>query len=377
MNILVAPDSFKDGLSASEVSRIISEAISAVIPSASIRKIPISDGGEGLLEALLTPLQGTLVSVSVKDPLHRTIEASYGLVDQGKTAIIEMATASGLELLSIEERNPLITSTYGTGELIKNALDKGCTKIIIGLGGSATNDGGIGMIKALGGLFLDQYNQEIADGGGALSTLHSIDLSGLDKRLQQVAIVCACDVDNPLTGPSGASYVYAKQKGASDNMLAVLDSNLSNYATVIKATLNKDLEHISGTGAAGGTAMGLLAFLDATLTPGIALITELLHLEKHIKEAQLVVTGEGKIDIQTLHGKTIMGIASLAKKHSIPVLVFTGSIGHGISEIYDQGVTAIFSIVSEPMSLETAIKNASELLKTSVTNVFTSLNTQI
>lgn len=377
MNILVAPDSFKDSLSASEVSRIISEAISAVIPSASIRQIPISDGGEGLLEALLTPLQGTLVSVSVKDPLHRTIEASYGLVDQGKTAIIEMATASGLELLSVEERNPLITSTYGTGELIKNALDKGCTKIIIGLGGSATNDGGIGMIKALGGLFLDQYNQEIADGGGALSTLHSIDLSGLDKRLQQVAIVCACDVDNPLTGPSGASYVYAKQKGASDNMLAVLDSNLSNYATVIKATLNKDLEHISGTGAAGGTALGLLAFLDATLTPGIALITELLHLEKHIKEAQLVVTGEGKIDIQTLHGKTIMGIASLAKKHSIPVLVFTGSIGHGISEIYDQGVTAIFSIVSEPMSLETAIKNAAELLQTSVTNVFTSLNTQI
>ena len=377
MNILVAPDSFKDSLSASEASRIISEAISAVIPSASIRQIPISDGGEGLLEALITPLQGTLVSVSVKDPLHRTIEASYGLVDQGKTAIIEMATASGLELLSIEERNPLITSTYGTGELIKNALDKGCTKIIIGLGGSATNDGGIGMIKALGGLFLDQYNQEIPDGGAALSTLHSIDLSGLDKRLQQVAIVCACDVDNPLTGPSGASYVYAKQKGASDNMLAVLDSNLSNYATVIKATLNKDLEHISGTGAAGGTAMGLLAFLDATLTPGIALITELLNLEKHIKEAQLVVTGEGKIDIQTLHGKTIMGIASLAKKHSIPVLVFTGSIGHGISEIYDQGVTAIFSIVSEPMSLETAIKNASELLKTSVTNVFTSLNTQI
>ena len=377
MNILVAPDSFKDSLSASEASRIISEAISALIPSASIRQIPISDGGEGLLEALLTPLQGTLVSVSVKDPLHRTIEASYGLVDQGKTAIIEMATASGLELLSIEERNPLITSTYGTGELIKNALDKGCTKIIIGLGGSATNDGGIGMIKALGGLFLDQYNQEIPDGGAALSTLHSIDLSGLDKRLQQVAIVCACDVDNPLTGPSGASYVYAKQKGASDNMLAVLDSNLSNYATVIKATLNKDLEHISGTGAAGGTAMGLLAFLDATLTPGIALITELLNLEKHIKEAQLVVTGEGKIDIQTLHGKTIMGIASLAKKHSIPVLVFTGSIGHGISEIYDQGVTAIFSIVSEPMSLETAIKNASELLKTSVTNVFTSLNTQI
>ncbi|MDC0331494.1 glycerate kinase [Flavobacteriaceae bacterium] len=377
MNILVAPDSFKDSLSASEVSRIISEAISAVIPSASIRQIPISDGGEGLLEALLKPLQGTLVSVSVKDPLHRTIEASYGLVDQGKTAIIEMATASGLELLSVEERNPLITSTYGTGELIKNALDKGCTKIIIGLGGSATNDGGIGMIKALGGLFLDQYNQEIADGGGALSTLHSIDLSGLDKRLQQVAIVCACDVDNPLTGPSGASYVYAKQKGASDNMLAVLDSNLSNYATVIKATLNKDLEHISGTGAAGGTALGLLAFLDATLTPGIALITELLHLEKHIKEAQLVVTGEGKIDIQTLHGKTIMGIASFAKKHSIPVLVFTGSIGHGISEIYDQGVTAIFSIVSEPMSLETAIKNAAELLQTSVTNVFTSLNTQI
>ena len=332
MNILVAPDSFKDSLSASEASRIISEAISALIPSASIRQIPISDGGEGLLEALITPLQGNLVSVSVKDPLHRTIEASYGLVDQGKTAIIEMATASGLELLSIEERNPLITSTYGTGELIKNALDKGCTKIIIGLGGSATNDGGMGMIKALGGLFLDQHQQEIEEGGRALNTLYSIDLSGLDKRLQHVEIICACDVSNPLTGPYGASYVYAKQKGASDNMLPILDSNLSNYAAVIKASLKKDLKHVPGTGAAGGTAMGLLACLDAKLTPGIALITELLQLEKHIKEAQLVVTGEGRIDAQTLHGKTIMGIASLAKKNSVPVLVFTGSIEQGIDE---------------------------------------------
>ena len=377
MNILVAPDSFKDSLPVSEVSRIISEAITSVIPRATIHQIPISDGGEGLLEALVTPLQGNLVTISVKGPLHRTIKATYGLIDQGQTAIIEMATASGLELLSVEERNPLITSTYGTGELIKNALDKGCTKIIIGLGGSATNDGGMGMIKALGGLFLDQHQKEIGEGGGALDTLYSIDLSGLDKRLQQVALVCACDVDNPLTGTTGASYVYAKQKGASDNMLAVLDSNLSNYAAVIKASLNKDLEHIPGTGAAGGTAMGLLAFLDATLTPGIALITELLQLEKHIKEAQLVVTGEGKIDAQTLHGKTIMGIASIAKKHGVPVLVFTGSIGHGISEIYNQGVTAIFSIVNEPMSLEKAIKNAAQLLEASVTNVFSSLNTKL
>ena len=377
MNILVAPDSFKDSLPAHEVSRIISKAISEVIPDATIRQIPISDGGEGLLKALVTPLQGTLVSLTVKDPLHRTIEASYGLIDQGQTAIIEMAKASGLELLSIEERNPLITSTYGTGQLIKDALDKGCTKIIIGLGGSATNDGGMGMIKALGGLFLDQHQQEIEEGGRALNTLYSIDLSGLDKRLQHVEIICACDVSNPLTGPYGASYVYAKQKGASDNMLPILDSNLSNYAAVIKASLKKDLKHVPGTGAAGGTAIGLLAFLDATLTPGITLITELLQLEKHIKEAQLVVTGEGRIDAQTLHGKTIMGIASLAKKNSVPVLVFTGSIGPGISEIYDRGVTAIFSIVNKPMSLETAIKNAAQLLRASATNVFTSLNIQL
>ena len=377
MNILVAPDSFKDSLPAHEVSRIISKAISEVIPDATIRQIPISDGGEGLLKALVTPLQGTLVSLTVKDPLHRTIEASYGLIDQGQTAIIEMAKASGLELLSIEERNPLITSTYGTGQLIKDALDKGCTKIIIGLGGSATNDGGMGMIKALGGLFLDQHQQEIEEGGRALNTLYSIDLSGLDKRLQHVEIICACDVSNPLTGPYGASYVYAKQKGASDNMLPILDSNLSNYAAVIKASLKKDLKHVPGTGAAGGTAMGLLACLDAKLTPGIALITELLQLEKHIKEAQLVVTGEGRIDAQTLHGKTIIGIASLAKKNSVPVLVFTGSIGPGISEIYDRGVTAIFSIVNKPMSLETAIKNAAQLLRASATNVFTSLNIQL
>ena len=233
----------------------------------------------------------------------------------------------------------------------------------------------MGMIKALGGLFLDQHQQEIEEGGGALNTLYSIDLSGLDKRLQHVKIICACYVSNPLTGPSGASYVYAKQKGASEDMLTVLDSNLNKYATVVKKTLKKDLKYITGTGAAGGTAMGLLAFLDATLTPGITLITELLQLEKHMKEAQLVVTGEGRIDAQTLHGKTIMGIASLEKKHSVPVLVFTGSIGQGISEIYDQGVTAIFSIVNKPMSLETAIKNATQLLHASVTNVFTSLNT--
>ena len=376
MNILVAPDSFKDSLPAHEVSRIISKAISKVIPDATIRQIPISDGGEGLLKALVTPLQGTLVSLTVKDPLHRTIEASYGLIDQGQTAIIEMAKASGLELLSTEERNPLMTSTYGTGQLIKDALDKGCTKIIIGLGGSATNDGGMGMIKALGGLFLDQHQQEIAEGGGALDTLYSIDLSSLDKRLQEVEICCACDVSNPLTGSSGASYVYAKQKGASDNMLPVLDRNLSNYAAVIKASLKKDLKHVPGTGAAGGTAMGLLACLDAKLTPGIALITDLLQLEKHIKEAQLVVTGEGRIDAQTLHGKTIMGIANIAKQQKVPVLVFTGGIGHGISEIYNQGVTSIFSIVNAPMSLEVAIKNAAQLLEASVTHVFSSLNTQ-
>ena len=377
MNILVAPDSFKDSLPAHEVSRIIAKAISNVIPHATIRQIPISDGGEGLLKALVTPLQGTLVSLRVKDPLHRTIDACYGLIDQGQTAIIEMAKASGLELLSIEERNPLITSTYGTGQLIKDALDKGCTKIIIGLGGSATNDGGMGMIKALGGLFLDQHQQEIGEGGGALDTLHSVDLKGLDKRLHQVEICCACDVSNPLTGASGASYVYAKQKGASEAMLAVLDRNLSNYAAVIKDSLNKDLEHVPGTGAAGGTAMGLLACLGAKLTPGITLITELLQLEKHIKEAQLVVTGEGRIDAQTLHGKTIMGIANLAKKEKVPVLVFTGGIGHGISEIYDKGVTSIFSIVNAPMSLETAITNAAQLLETSVTNVFSGLNTQL
>ena len=376
MNILVAPDSFKDSLPAHEVSRIISKAISKVIPDATIRQIPISDGGEGLLKALVTPLQGTLVSLTVKDPLHRTIEASYGLIDQGQTAIIEMAKASGLELLSTEERNPFMTSTYGTGQLIKDALDKGCTKLIIGLGGSATNDGGMGMIKALDGLFLDQHQQEIGEGGGALDTLYSIDLSGLDKRLQEVEICCACDVSNPLTGTSGASYVYAKQKGASDTMLPVLDRNLSNYAAVIKASLKKDLKHVPGTGAAGGTAMGLLACLDAKLTPGIALITDLLQIEKHIKEAQLVVTGEGRIDAQTLHGKTIMGIANIAKQQKVPVLVFTGGIGHGISEIYNQGVTSIFSIVNAPMSLEAAIKNAAQLLEASVTHVFSSLNTQ-
>tara|TARA_B110000003_G_scaffold9602_1_gene9881 strand:- start:4256 stop:5395 length:1140 start_codon:yes stop_codon:yes gene_type:complete len=376
MKIVVAPDSFKESLSAKAVCNIISKAIAKVIPEATVLQIPISDGGEGLLEALVSPLKGTLVHVTVKDPLLRNISANYGLIDQGNTAIIEMATASGLELLLRNERNPLITSSYGTGQLIKDALDKGCRKIIIGIGGSATNDGGMGMIRALGGAFLDSNGNDIPEGGGAMGNLHKIDLSSLDKRLTECEIICACDVSNILTGKQGASFIYGPQKGAKKEDLILLDNNLTNYAYIIKTNFKKDMKNIAGTGAAGGMGMALLVFLDAKLINGIELIIDTLQLENHIKNANLVITGEGKIDKQTLSGKTIMGISRIAKKNKVPVIAFCGSVGRDIGKIYDHGLHSIFPIVNKPMKLENAIKNSKSLLSTCVENVLKSLKDQ-
>ena len=318
MNILIAPDSFKDSLSAKAVAGHIVSGIKNVLPDANITQIPLSDGGEGLLEALVRPLDGQFIKVEVKDPLMRNIEAQYGILGDGNTAVIEMATASGLELLKANERNPMITSTYGTGQLIKDALNRGCTKIIIGLGGSATNDGGMGMVKALGGKFLKQLGESIGEGGGPLKDLQRIDLGEMDKRLSYCEVISACDVSNPLTGPQGASMVFGVQKGGNPEDLKELDKNLLHYASVIKSDLGKDIKTVEGTGAAGGTGMGLLSFLDAELKPGIELIIDELQLEKHIIDADVIVTGEGQIDRQTLYGKTIMGLAKMAQQHQCP-----------------------------------------------------------
>ena len=369
MKIVIAPDSFKESLSAKQVAHSIAKGIEKVIPKAEIVQIPVSDGGEGLLDALIEPLGGKIISAKVKDPLCRDIHAAFGILEDKYTGIIEMATASGLELLTESEKNPLITSTFGTGQLIKEALDRGCSKIIIGLGGSATNDGGIGMIKALGGKFLNIEGEEIGDGGGALDKLYSIDLSNFDQRIGECEIIAACDVSNPLTGIKGASLVYGAQKGGNPKQLEQLDRNLLHYASIIRSSIGIDIDTPAGAGAAGGLGGTLLGFFNAKLISGIDLIIESLELERHVKDADLVITGEGKIDSQTLHGKTVLGVAAIAKKYNVPVIAIAGKVGDGIDEIYDLGVTSIYSIIDQPMKLEEAMEQADNLIRSCIENI--------
>jgi|TARA_R110000744_G_scaffold94112_1_gene181687 glycerate kinase len=373
MKIVIAPDSFKECLSAQEVASNIAIGIRKIVPNAELYEIPISDGGEGVLEALIYGVGGRRISVSVLDPLMRQINAEYGILKDGKTAVIEMAKASGLELLQEAEKNPLTTTTFGTGQLIKDALNKGCNKIIIGIGGSATNDGGVGMVSALGAKFLDDKGEEIPEGGGSLNRLKNIDLSNFDKRIENCEVIVACDVSNPLTGANGASMVYGGQKGGSTEDLEFLDRNLTHYANKIKTALAVDVSQIPGAGAAGGTGAGLMAFLKGKLVNGIELILQTIKIEAFIKQADLVFTGEGKIDGQTLHGKTISGVAAMAKKHEVPVIVLTGKIGEGIEEIYNIGVSAVFSIVSQPMELKAAIEKAPVLIQDCTKNVMATI----
>ena len=369
LKIIVAPDSFKECLSAREVSKSISKGIKEVFPNAEIIQIPLSDGGEGLLDTLVEAMDGNLVCVKVKDPLLRDISANYGIVDEGKTAVIEMATASGLELLSEEEKNPLITSSFGVGQLIADALNNNCSKIIVGLGGSATNDAGMGMIKALGGKFLNSKNEEIGDGGGALNELDSIDLSGLHPKIATCEFVAACDVSNPLTGENGASLVFGGQKGGAKEDIEELDRNLKLYASILNKTLKVEVDSVQGAGAAGGLGAALFAVLNAKMMSGIDLIIDNSQLEKNIKNADLVITGEGKIDRQTLFGKTVLGVARIAKKHQVPVIAIAGKVGADISEIYDSGVTSVFSITDQPMRLEESIRRGDELIQSRIENI--------
>lgn len=373
MNVLVAPDSFKECLSAKEVAQHISNGILNVYPDAKIHQIPISDGGEGLLDALLYGVGGMLNAVMVKDPLLRNIQANFGILKDG-TAVIEMAKASGLELLSHAEKNPMITSTYGTGQLIKSALDKGCKNILVGIGGSATNDAGTGMLRALGCEFLDVNDDELKDGGAYLEHLAKIDLKNIDKRLKDCKITVACDVDNPLTGPNGASYTYAAQKGATPAQIIQLDNNLKHFAHILKLQLNIDVEHLSGAGAAGGIGASLSGFLNAKLVSGIDLILETLKIEKHIKNADIIFTGEGKIDNQTLHGKTIVGIAKIAKKHKVPVIALAGKVDKGYESLIDIGITAVHEISDSKLNIKEAIKRASENLEQKTIESLNTLN---
>lgn len=355
MKIVIAPDSFKESMTALEVCEAAERGLRRSIPEVQTVKIPMADGGEGTVQALVDATNGTFTSLTVTGPLGLPVEAEYGWLGDQLTAVIEMASASGLHLVPPERRNPLMTTTAGTGELIKDAVQKGAKHLIIGIGGSATNDGGMGMAQALGVKFLDSEGAELSFGGGALSKLAKIDASKMMKELSGVTIDVACDVDNPLTGPTGASAIFGPQKGATDETVAVLDRNLSHYASLILKETGRDVEKIEGSGAAGGLGAGLLAFLNANLKRGVDIVIETVKLEQHMGEADLVITGEGRIDGQTIHGKTPVGVSKTAKKLNIPVIAIAGSIGDGYEKVYEEGISSVFSIVPGIVSLEEAL----------------------
>lgn len=355
MRIVIAPDSFKGSLSAKEVADNIEIGIRKVYSDIDILKVPMADGGEGTVESLVDATGGEIIRLEVTGPLGEKVESFYGIMGDKKTAVIEMAAASGLPLVPNDKRNPMITTTYGTVELIKSALDRGCRDFIIGIGGSATNDGGSGMLEALGVKFLDKNGKKLPWGGGALINLDKIDMSSLDERLKSSRFVVACDVDNPLCGTNGASYIYGPQKGATVEMVQKLDRALNHYGNMIKKYLGKDVMDIKGAGAAGGLGAGFMAFLNAQLKPGVDIVIEKTRLKEIVKDADLVITGEGKMDSQTIYGKTPFGVAKVAKGFGIPVIAIAGCISDDAHINHEQGIDAMFSIVNYPIELQDAL----------------------
>ncbi|NUH83902.1 glycerate kinase [Bacillus firmus] len=369
MKIVIAPDSFKESLSALEAANAIERGFKAIFPNAQYKKMPMADGGEGTVQSLADATGGTIIERSVTGPLGEPVKAFFGLMGDGKTAVIEMAAASGLHLVPKEIRNPLLTSTRGTGDLIAAAMDTGVKHIIIGIGGSATNDAGAGMIQALGGKLLDKTGSEIGPGGGSLADLSAIDMSNLDSRIRDVHFEVACDVDNPLTGPRGASAVFGPQKGATPEMAELLDRNLGHFADVAEHALGKPFRDIEGAGAAGGIGGSLLAFLNADLKRGIEIVLEAVNFEEEVKGADLVITGEGRIDSQTIHGKTPIGVAKAAKKHGIPVIGLAGSLSDDSHIVHEHGIDALFSIVPGVITLPDAFEKAAIYMERTARNI--------
>lgn len=367
---VLAPDSFKESMSAKRACEAMERGIRKVLPDAEILHVPMADGGEGTVDALVDGSKGTRVEVVVSGPLPtEKVTTYYGLLADQKTAVMEMAKANGIELLAERKRNPLLTSTYGTGEMIKSALDHGVEKIIIGIGGSVTNDGGAGMAQALGVRLLDEAGCDLSVGGGALAKLATVDITNVDPRLKNTEIIIASDVTNPLTGPTGASVVFGPQKGATPAMVNELDSNLVHYAEVIKKDLTIDVKNQPGAGAAGGLGAGLLVFTGASLRSGVELLTELTHLEDKISQADYVFTGEGGMDFQTKFGKAPYGVAKAAKKYHKPVFACAGYIGEQVEVLYDEGITAIFGILGKSGSLDDALQAGEANLERTVENI--------
>ncbi|MQL52485.1 glycerate kinase [Desulfofundulus thermobenzoicus] len=361
--IVIAPDSFKESLDAPQVARAIATGVRRALPAVETVEVPLADGGEGLTATLVAATGGRLCKATVTGPLGEPVIAHWGILGDGQTAVVEMAQASGLPLVPVEKRNPLITTTAGTGELIRLALQGGCRRLIVGIGGSATNDGGAGMARALGVRLLDGRGKDIGPGAAGLELLEQIDLSDLDPRVGEVEILVACDVDNPLCGPRGASAVYGPQKGATPEMVPRLDAALSRLSRVIARDTGKDVRDLPGAGAAGGLGAGLVAFLGAKLRQGIELVMEAVNLEGILaRGADLVITGEGEINSQTASGKVPAGVARVAGRYGIPVVALVGSIGPGADEVYGCGIKGYMSIVPRPATLSYCLENAAGLL---------------
>jgi glycerate kinase len=362
LKIVIAPQNYKGCLSSSQVAQAIATGIKRVLPEAKTVLLPMADGGEGTVDALVHSTHGRTMVTEVTGPLGDKVEAAWGILGDGVTAVIEMAAASGITLVPKNLLNPLIATTYGTGELIKAALDAKCRKIVIGIGGSATNDGGAGMAQALGVKLLDKYGRELPRGGAALAKLARIDVSWIDKRLINCQITVASDVNNPLCGSEGASRVYGPQKGAVGKMIEQLDQALSHYGSIIKKDLGVDILNVPGAGAAGGLGAGLIAFLKATLMPGVDVVSDAVGLIYHLKGASLVFTGEGRLDSQTLFGKTIAGVAAKAKELGVQVIAIVGSVEGEPNAFTDCGIDAVMSIASGPMSLDECLTDADKLI---------------
>ncbi|MYM95817.1 glycerate kinase [Duganella vulcania] len=369
MKIVIAPDSFKESLTAMAVANEIEAGFREFFPDAQYVKLPVADGGEGTVQAMIDASGGRRVALTVSGPLGEPVDAFYGLMGDGATAVIEMAAASGLELVPVAQRDPLRTSSRGTGELIRDALDAGARHFVLGVGGSATNDGGAGMVQALGGRLLDEAGNELPPGGGALDRLRHIDLSGLDARIKDCVFDIACDVSNPLVGPQGASHIFGPQKGATPAMVEQLDANLRHYADVIARELGHQVAGVPGAGAGGGIGAAMLVFLGGRLRPGSEIVTAAVGLDAAVADADLVITGEGRIDSQSIHGKTPIGVARVAQRHGKPVIAIAGSLAPGAAVVHQHGIQAVFGAVSRPCTVEQALAEAAQNVRSAARNI--------
>ncbi|ROW64822.1 glycerate kinase [Cronobacter malonaticus] len=367
--IVIAPDSFKESLSAMDVAKAIEAGFREIYPQVHYVCVPMADGGEGTVEAMVAATGGQIITTPVTAPLGNKVDGFFGLLGDGETAVVEMAAASGLHLVPAAQRDPRITTSYGTGELILAALERGVKAIIIGIGGSATNDGGAGMMQALGARFLDGEGHELAPGGAALAGLERLDLSALDPRLAQVSVTVACDVDNPLCGEKGASAVFGPQKGATPAMVTELDAALRCFGEQLEAVTGKTIISAPGAGAAGGMGAALLGMLNAELRPGIEIVIESLGLAQAVRDADLVITGEGRLDSQSIHGKTPIGVARVAKQFQRPVVAIAGSLTPDYQIVHEHGIDAAFSVIDRIVTLQEALDDAERNLRVTARNV--------